>query len=670
MASNQVGAAQAANRDVGNTTPCSRQDCSDTIHISVFFDGTGNHKDEDEAPRRWSNPARMWRAARMFSAQTPSSTYAIYVSGVGTPFNGQPLSVADAKDIKAEDGMTGGAAGSGGGRRLEFGQQQVNDALRLALLSNAKSLGGKVAKYAEAGKNQSFDEVKKALGKHRLVKQINVSIFGFSRGAALARAFCNQWLWQCSEDHGQLSYQGIPIRFAFLGLFDTVASFGLPATNAANWAVAGGFQGRDLVVDKRVERCVHFVAAHELRFAFPVDLIRRDGKTHGNWLEKVYPGVHSDVGGGYEPLVGADGKPQANRDNQGIDNNYARIPMRDMMAEAENVGVRLLGYADVKKVNFPIFQERFECRPETEKAYQNYRAACNPSGTVEQQVQKHMEQLYSAYGTLHRQGKKNLTQREHQAGQSWALGPADMATEIDNYHRALADIHRAAGIPVPAVSGYIAAKGIYAMWIQPAAWQMDAWKRTASGSAVDFIDQYVHDSKVGFLNNREPFSYFSKRGISESSHSVQGWFEENVAGPFGHAYEATADATKKAAHYAEKKGKEAYDATVDAAKKTERYVADKAEQAYDATVDAAKKTEQYVANKAEQAYDASVDAAKKTEQYMASKAEQAYDATADLARQTASKGQQVLEAAGSTVSTATKGAVDSVSGAWGYLFGH
>ncbi|QPS02433.1 hypothetical protein I6G67_09130 [Acinetobacter johnsonii] len=35
------------NSDVSNTLPTAKQDCSDVVHISVFFDGTGAllHKD-------------------------------------------------------------------------------------------------------------------------------------------------------------------------------------------------------------------------------------------------------------------------------------------------------------------------------------------------------------------------------------------------------------------------------------------------------------------------------------------------------------------------------------------------------------------------------------------------------------------------------------------------
>ena len=52
------------NSDVANTPPTAKQDCSDVVHISVFFDGTGNNKDADEEKKKWSNPARLWRNAQ------------------------------------------------------------------------------------------------------------------------------------------------------------------------------------------------------------------------------------------------------------------------------------------------------------------------------------------------------------------------------------------------------------------------------------------------------------------------------------------------------------------------------------------------------------------------------------------------------------------------------
>jgi hypothetical protein len=56
-----------------------------------------------------------------------------------------------------------------------------------------------------------------------------LDVFGFSRGAAQARVFCN-WLSELLLD-GKLA--GIPIRLRFLGLMDTVASAGFVSSVSA-----------------------------------------------------------------------------------------------------------------------------------------------------------------------------------------------------------------------------------------------------------------------------------------------------------------------------------------------------------------------------------------------------------------------------------------------------
>ena len=65
------------------------------------------------------------------------------------------------------------------------------------------------------------------------VDEINVSAFGFSRGAATARAFTH-WLRahsKVTEAAGKLKFDGIPLNFKFLGLFDTVESIGRAGAN-------------------------------------------------------------------------------------------------------------------------------------------------------------------------------------------------------------------------------------------------------------------------------------------------------------------------------------------------------------------------------------------------------------------------------------------------------
>ncbi|MEM6162730.1 DUF2235 domain-containing protein, partial [Erwinia sp. P6884] len=81
---------------------------------------------------------------------------------------------------------------------------------------------------------------------------------------------------------------------------------------------------------------VHLVSSHEQRLCFPLDSIRRpDGKYPANSMEVVYPGMHSDLGGGYPP--GDQGK--ANADNDGY--LLSQIALHEMYAFAFGSGAPL-----------------------------------------------------------------------------------------------------------------------------------------------------------------------------------------------------------------------------------------------------------------------------------------------------------------------------------------
>ncbi|MDB6048565.1 MAG: putative alpha/beta hydrolase domain, partial [Pseudomonas sp.] len=173
-------------------------------------------------------------------------------------------------------------------------------------------------------------------------------VYGFSRGAAEARAFAT-WLERLTqvEVEGETRYlfAGIPICIAFMGLFDTVASVGAAyvAPFAAGHMAWADDSLRLTESEKFLERCVHMVAAHEQRACFPLDSIRR--KTNpdepncpstyrAGTFEYLYPGMHSDVGGGYTP--GEQGKALA-----GPQDVLSQIPLQHMYAEAYAAGAPL-----------------------------------------------------------------------------------------------------------------------------------------------------------------------------------------------------------------------------------------------------------------------------------------------------------------------------------------
>ena len=221
------------------------------------------------------------------------------------------------------------------------------------------------------------------------ITQINLSVFGFSRGAAEARAFVN-WLCEiCEHKDGGYLFAGIPLRVQFLGLFDTVASVGA----AGLYSVFEGRQSwawNNMQVHPAVEQCLHLVAGHEVRACFPLDSVRIDGKYPPNVREYVYPGSHSDVGGGYMPMC------LGKNDWAEDDRQLARIPGFEMYCAAMIAGVpfetpaRLvdMGQAEVAKALTP--------HPDTVEAlHAYYRAAGITPGPVEEMHRQHMGHYFT-----------------------------------------------------------------------------------------------------------------------------------------------------------------------------------------------------------------------------------------------------------------------------------
>lgn len=140
-----------------------------------------------------------------------------------------------------------------------------------------KLLGG----VTGAGGHLRIHEAKKQLDQYFAKGDRTVDIIGFSRGAALALHFANQV---------QKEQPGAEVRF--LGLWDTVASFGLPG-NDLNI-------GWQLTLPDYVKNCYHAMALDERRRNFaPTRIVPGKGGTVGDRLQEVwFRGVHSDVGGG------------------------------------------------------------------------------------------------------------------------------------------------------------------------------------------------------------------------------------------------------------------------------------------------------------------------------------------------------------------------------------
>ena len=211
----------------------------------------------------------------------------------------------------------------------------------------------------------------------RKVTMLTISVFGFSRGAAKARAFCNAFYKLCEADGKNYKFAGVPVRINFLGLFDTVASSGVVGADLITPTGHQGWANSSLRIPPAVEKCVHYVASHEVRACFPSDTVRYRGQYPSNCTETVYPGSHSDVGGGYPP--GSQGRSRLPNDNNQYD-FLALIPCIHMYKEAFQAGVPLIPISQMLTKE----KRNFTPSAETIAAYNAYIAADKASGSTEE----------------------------------------------------------------------------------------------------------------------------------------------------------------------------------------------------------------------------------------------------------------------------------------------
>lgn len=117
-------------------------------------------------------------------------------------------------------------------------------------------------------------------------KDDKIVVFGFSRGAALARKFASRML---AARHDLL--------ISFLGVFDTVAA--MDGIHTKGEAISSDVVFENGTLHKNILRAVHIVSLDENRVAFEPTLINRDNANSDRITEMWFPGVHSDIGGGY-----------------------------------------------------------------------------------------------------------------------------------------------------------------------------------------------------------------------------------------------------------------------------------------------------------------------------------------------------------------------------------
>ncbi|MHC5175365.1 T6SS phospholipase effector Tle1-like catalytic domain-containing protein [Serratia rhizosphaerae] len=364
--------------------------CCKTLHISLFFDGTGNNLNNDlllSDPKHPTNIARLFRATigdgtaggvpdqqkvSLDAANDSGGKYfKFYIPGVGTPF----------PEVNDPDySLAGLVAATKGEERINWALLRIidvlmrvskdpqNNSIKLSEGASRKSIskmgtswdrlwfGGSHNRYEEFCRllNELAPQLRPLLtqpepGKPKLLG-IKLYVYGFSRGAAAARAFV-RWLSELLPPPAaagenppqclQIGEMQLPISVEFLGLLDTVASVGVAhvvpiAEGHMSWADGTMELPSDETYPGLIKKCLHLVSGHEQRLCFPMDSVRRgNGKYPPYATEVVYPGMHSDLGGGYPP--GDQGKANAEHDGYLL----SQIVLHDLYSSAFSSGAPL-----------------------------------------------------------------------------------------------------------------------------------------------------------------------------------------------------------------------------------------------------------------------------------------------------------------------------------------
>ncbi|ASK30470.1 hypothetical protein CEY12_10270 [Chryseobacterium sp. T16E-39] len=222
---------------------------SKMISVGIFFDGTGNNgfnatsgrKPERNNESYYSGITNVYKLFNLFEGDQK-----IYIEGIGTVTGAGDSNFAMAT-CKNPVGYVGYSSDDKLARAFYFVQELMKDRS----------------------------------------KEYQFYVYGFSRGAMLARNFCYELLKPESRILGNVTVK-------FLGVFDTVEST--------------PFNNYDTNLLPRIENAIHLCAVNECRYFFPLTGFFEESKNTDDtktetdtsvWKEIFVPGAHADIGGGY-----------------------------------------------------------------------------------------------------------------------------------------------------------------------------------------------------------------------------------------------------------------------------------------------------------------------------------------------------------------------------------
>lgn len=499
-ASRQPSAQELAGR-VGKADLCKAEglSCEREIHVGVFFDGTNNNMKRDREGVGHSNIVSLYDSHRFDEIEY----FRYYIPGVGTPF---PEIGELGEDSK------GKAMARGGEARIHYALIMLYNAVARSVTSfdlvsddETKNLVNDIwwgLKTIYRSDNKAMIRVFRNLdqrlmervrNKRPLITRLHLSVFGFSRGAAEARTFAN---WVEVATRGKIGPAQLTIRF--LGLYDTVASVLL----ADSSPIGGGFldwANQTMRIPTGVEQTVHYCAGHEIRRSFPLSTLRMGGDWPAQSKEFVYPGAHSDIGGGYSPQD--QGKARGGRADL-----LSQIPLNDMYFEAVNGGVKLSPLTELDAAP----RQDYQVSPALQSAFSAYlhwtpadEKGENLSGSRRGHMEGRMRTQIQHYW---RWRAKYSNDADFRKLRSWANANAQDRVDLEEGNKDWqVDLQRAYAVQQPRTVAVPFATGPVSLNLpaRPSQTQRDLVaavddKRAIPADVDRFFDDYVHDSHAGF----------------------------------------------------------------------------------------------------------------------------------------------------------------------------
>ena len=547
--------------------------CANYAHIGVFFDGTNNNKYFSTKEKSHSNVARLYdvfpgkgvlteeqirQTARVYydsewekrtlpvpstfaakekaeyfsEAQARKTMYRkIYVPGVGTPFR----QVGEENDDELGNRL-GEAVAKYGNARIIWAMLQVLSLLMSMSGQEAipaqelDDMARKLGRPAVDG-DVKIEFYKKLNGSHYLrklqndrlpkIEAVNLYVFGFSRGAAAARSFCTRMRTYLAKLDIKFK-----INIKFLGLFDTVASVGSAHSSRALYGKEDGhhsWAAMDLMFPSGIDKTVHLVAAHEVRGSFPITSIA--GMTGE---EIVFPGVHSDVGGGYAPTE--QGKSVYVDTDTG---KLSQIPLSVMYRKAVMAGVPFLLPSEWQD---DTIKEVMKVDPVLIRDFNSYRENTDIGGKYLRDMLRKQYAFYirwrkMRYGTLEKVMSANLAKVNSKRMRERDVADLRDAEKRLGLELAFLNGRRdpSTGMPYRSsqenLSGETAILGgIIQMMEKVNQWEKEGIKKIWNDkappqAAVKMFEQYVHDSVGWFrVEPAESWGYLRWRTILPLSH--------------------------------------------------------------------------------------------------------------------------------------------------------